>query len=91
MWYSQIAYKNEQLLYKKFFDQMFSLESDKMTALWPNDSPNFTFYVPFSNRMPNWASFKKEVFKFSLERDEMTAMWPNESLTSTFLQHSQIA
>ena len=28
----QIAYQTEQLLLKKFFDLMFSLESDEMTA-----------------------------------------------------------
>ena len=30
---SQKAYQTEQLLLKKFFDSMFSLESDEMTAL----------------------------------------------------------
>ena len=50
---------------------MFSLESDEMTALWPN----FTCYVTFSKSIPNWTTFVKEVFDlmFSLERDEMTA------------------
>ena len=64
MSYSQIAYKTEQLLKKKFFDSMFSLESDKMTALWPNDSLTFTFYETFSNNIPNWTIFVKEVFWF---------------------------
>ena len=65
---------------------MFSLESDKMTAFWPNESLTFTFYVIFSNMIPNWATFVKEVFDsvFSLESDEMTALWPNDSLTFTF-------
>ncbi len=65
---------------------MFSLESDKMTALWPNDSLTFTFYVIISNGIPNWATFVKEIFdsKFSLESDEMTALWTNDSLTFTF-------
>ena len=36
--HSQIAYGTKQLWHKKFFDSMFSLESDKMTALLPNDS-----------------------------------------------------
>ena len=31
--HAQIAYQIEQLLSKQFFDLMFSLESDKMTAL----------------------------------------------------------
>ena len=54
---------------------MFSLESDEMTALWPNGSITFTFYVTLSNSIPNWASFVKEVFDstFSLKSDEMTA------------------
>jgi len=65
---------------------MFSLESDEMTALWPNDRLTFTFYVIYSNRIPNWASFVKEVFDsmFSLESDKMTALWPNHRLTFTF-------
>ena len=50
---SPIAYQTEQLLEKKFFDSMYSLESDKMTALCPNDSITFTFYVTFSNSIPN--------------------------------------
>ena len=41
---------------------MFSLGSDEMSALWPNDSSTFTFYVTFSNNIPNGASFVKEVF-----------------------------
>ena len=65
---------------------MFSLESDEMTALWPNDSLTFTFYVTISNSIPNWASFKKNIFDlvFSLESDEITAFLLNESLTFTF-------
>ena len=46
---SQIADQIEQLLQKKFFDLMFTLERDKMTALGPNDSLNFTFRVTVSN------------------------------------------
>ena len=67
---------------------MFSLESDEMTALWPNDSLTFTFYLKFSNSIPNWTTFVKEVFVsvFSLESDKMTALWPNESLTFTFYE-----
>ena len=45
---------------------MFSLESDEMTALWPNDSLTFTFYVIISNIIPNWATFVKEVFWFDV-------------------------
>ena len=65
---------------------MFSLESDKMTASWPNDSLTFTFYVIFSNSIPNWATFVKEVFDsmFSLEIDKRTALRQNDILTFTF-------
>ena len=66
MWLSQIAYQTEELLWKKFFDSMFSLESDEMIALWPNDSLTFTFYVIFSNSIPNKTSFVKEVWWFNV-------------------------
>ena len=41
---------------------MFNLESDEMTALWPNDSLTLTFDVKFSNSIPNKTTFVKEVF-----------------------------
>ena len=65
---------------------MFSLESDKMTGLWRNDSLTFTSYVIFSSSIPNWTNFGKEVFDlmFSLESDKMTVLRPNDSLTFTF-------
>ena len=65
---------------------MFSVESDEITALWPNDSLTFTFYVIISNSIPNQTTLVKEVIHsmFSLESDEMTALWPNDSLTFTF-------
>ena len=50
---SQIAYQTKHLLKKKFFDSMFSLESDEMTALWPNNTLTFTFYMIISNSIPN--------------------------------------
>ena len=31
-----------------------SLESDKRTDLWPNDSLTFTFYLTFLNSLPYW-------------------------------------
>ena len=46
---------------------MFSLESDQMTALWPNDSLTFTFYVTFIDNILNGASFVKEVYWFRVE------------------------
>ena len=65
---------------------MFSLESDKMTVFWPNDSLTFTFYVIISKSIPNRATFVKEVFDlmFSFKSDEMTVFWPNDSITFTF-------
>ena len=45
---------------------MFSLESDEMTVLWPNDSLTFIFYVIISNIIPNPATFVKEVFSFDV-------------------------
>ena len=45
---------------------MFSLGSDEMTALWPNDSLTFTFYVTFSNNIPNWTTIVEEVFWFDV-------------------------
>ena len=41
---------------------MFSLESDEMTAFWPNDSLTFTFFEIISNGILNRATFVKEVF-----------------------------
>ena len=66
---------------------MFSAESEEKTAFLPNDSLTFTFYVTFSNSIPNWATFVKEVFDsmFSLESDKMTALRPNDSVTFTFM------
>ena len=66
MWLSQIAYQTEQFLSKKVFDLMFSLESDKMTALWPNDSLTLTFYMTLENSIPNWTTLVKEVFWFDV-------------------------
>ena len=41
---------------------MFSAESDEMTALWPNNSLTFIFYVINSISITNWTTFVKEVF-----------------------------
>ena len=41
---------------------MFSLESDEMAALWPNDGLTLSFYVMFSNSITNWTTFVKEIF-----------------------------
>ena len=57
MRHSQIAYQYEQLLLKAFFDSVISLESDKMTALSPNDCLTFTLYETFSL---SWTTFLKE-------------------------------
>ena len=61
IWHSPIAYQNEQHL---FLDTMFSLESDKISALWPNDSLTFTFYVKISNSIPKPETFVKEFVLF---------------------------
>ena len=50
-----------------------------MTALWPNDSLTFTFYVTFSKSIPNETTFEKEFFWI----DVITAIWPIDSLTFT--------
>ena len=65
---------------------MFSLESDEMTALCPNDSSTLIFYVTFSKSIPNWTTFVKEVFyiMISLDSDKLTPFWPNDSLSITF-------
>ena len=65
---------------------MFSLESDEMIALWPNDSLTFTFYMTFSNSIPNWSTIVKEVFDsmFGLRIEKMTAFRQNDILPFTF-------
>ena len=54
---------------------MFSLESDKMTALWPNDNLTFTFIWYFRVAFQTEQLLKNKFFDpmFSLESDEMTA------------------
>ena len=52
------------LVQNDFFDLMLSLENDKMTALWPNVSYTFAFFSKFSDKIPNWAIFAKEVLWF---------------------------
>ena len=41
---------------------MLSIEGDETTAFWPYDSLTFTFCMTFSNIIPNWKIFVKEVF-----------------------------
>ena len=52
----------------------------------------FTFFVKFSNSIPNWTTFVKEIFWFNdfSESDEMTAVWPNAAKLLLFIQNSQI-
>ena len=64
MRYSQNVCQTEQFFQKKVFDLIISLKSDKITALWPNDSLTLTFYETFSNSIPNWAIFEKKVLWF---------------------------
>ena len=63
----QVAYQTKQLLLNKFFDSMLSLESDKMTVLWRDDSITLVFYVTFSNVIPHWTIFDSML---SLESDQ---------------------
>ena len=79
----QIAYRTEQLLWKKFFDEMHSFQSDKMTAFWQNKRLTFIF---LRHSTPNWTTFVKEVFDMmlSLDSDKMTGLWPKGSFTFTF-------
>ena len=61
---------------------MFTLESEEMTALWPNDKLTFAF----SKSMPKWTSFVKLFLNLMLclESDKMTALWPYQNYTFTF-------
>ena len=52
---------------------MISIENDEMTALWSNDSLTLNFFETFSNSIPKWATFAKEIIWF-LESDEITAL-----------------
>ena len=69
---------------------IFSLESDEMTTLGQNDSITFTFYLTFSNGIPQWTTFVKDFFDlmFSSESDEMTDQLAAK--LSLFMPHSQI-
>ena len=49
-------------LMNNFFIWSFSLESDEMKALWPNDGLSFNFYETFSNSIPKLTTFVKEAF-----------------------------
>ena len=53
---------------------MFSLESDEMIPLWPNDSLTFPFYVTFLKGIPNWTPFVQVFFDImiSLESEKLT-------------------
>ena len=44
------------------FDSIVSLEIDKMSAMWQNDSLTFTFYETFSKQIPNWTTFVMKGF-----------------------------
>ena len=65
---------------------MFSSESEKITALLPDDSLIFTSYATLSNNILNWATSVNKIFDliFNLESNEMTALWPNYSFIFTF-------
>ena len=84
---SQNVYQTEQLLYKKVFDSSISLESDKITALWPNDILTFTFYETFSNSIPNWAIFEKEAFWF----DDWFIKWQNDWFVTKWMLYLSLS
>ena len=43
---------------------MFNLESEKMTAWYPDDRLTFTFDQTFWNNIANWANFVIEIIWF---------------------------
>ena len=64
---------------------MFSLESDKMTVLWPNDS---------SNSIPNWTTFVKWIILIWWLVHKVTKLLLCDQITailSLFMSHSEIA
>ena len=66
---------------------MFSLESDKMTVLWPNDSITFTFYETFSNGIPNGTTSEKEFVWF----DASLKNWRDDCCMTLFKPYFQEA
>ena len=57
-----------------------------MAALWTNEMTIFDFYDTFSNSIPKWTTFVKDVFDsmINLESFKMNVFWLNDSLTFTF-------
>ena len=60
----------------------------------PNDSLTFTFYATFSNRLPNWTTFEKDVFfDLMLSSDSAKLMLCDQMAAklSHFMPDSKIA
>ena len=64
MRHSQLAYQNEQLLLKKFFDTMTGLESCEMTVFFDQVTAELSLFMRHSEKvyLLNRAIFVKEVF-----------------------------
>ena len=57
---------------------MLSIEIDQMTGFWSHDSLTFTFCMTFSNIIPNWTIFVKEVFW----SDPLFRKWRNDCIVT---------
>ena len=86
--HSQIANQIEQLLWNKFINTIFSLESYQMTALWPIEHLLYKFFFQFilslemtdmwpnySKALPFYASFSNSIPNWSSFVKE--ALWFN--------------
>ena len=72
--------------------QEFSLESDKITALWPKDSFTFPFYVILSKSIPNWTTFVREIVWFDAELRKWQNDWCDQMTAKLLISipYSQI-
>ena len=75
-----------QVLLKKVFDWLCSLDCDEMTVLWPNDCIILSFYYILFIWISNVTSFEKEVSDWmrSLDCDEITVLQPNDCITISY-------
>ena len=53
----KLTYQIEKLVKKKISDSMFSLESDEMAAVWPNDSITYFFSLDILKKHTNSTTF----------------------------------
>ena len=70
----------QQLLVKKFFDEMSGLDCDEMTVLWTNDCIVclFIIYFQLENQLLHLLLKKFFDWMCSLDCDKMTDLWPND-------------